>query len=437
MSQLKQSTARDKMIFMTDSADHVTGKTGLTLTITLSKNGGAFASISPTVTERGNGWYSLALTSSHTDTLGDFVVRATATGADAADIPWEVVAGLPGETVTLAAVTHTGAVIPTVTTLTGHTAQSGDAYARLGAPAGASVSADVAAVKAETASIQSDTNDIQTRLPAALVGGRMDSNLSAIDNQATSGNNATLYLKRLDIQNSTGVALKIAGTATDTNTVEISANNGTGDAINISATSGDGIHASTIAGVGVKIENTTGGVGLHILGGSVGGDAVRFQSRGSNGPNNGLTLIGTVNGAGLSAAGHGTGPGITSTGGATGNGATFSGGATSGKGIDANGTGGSADIEGNITGNVTGSVNSVTSDVNISTTAIAAIWAYVVTGTTSAVQLMRGFAAALMGKSSGHETNTPKYRDLGDTKNVIDATTDANGNRTAVTKDLS
>ncbi|HFD32031.1 MAG TPA: hypothetical protein ENJ28_04885 [Gammaproteobacteria bacterium] len=49
-------------------------------------------------------------------------------------------------TVTLAAVTHTGAVIPTVTTLTGHTPQTGDNYARLGAPAGVSISADIADV---------------------------------------------------------------------------------------------------------------------------------------------------------------------------------------------------------------------------------------------------------------------------------------------------
>jgi hypothetical protein len=39
----------------------------------------------------------------------------------------------------------TGNVIPTVTTLTGHTAQTGDAYARIGAPVGASISADIAA----------------------------------------------------------------------------------------------------------------------------------------------------------------------------------------------------------------------------------------------------------------------------------------------------
>jgi hypothetical protein len=47
----------------------------------------------------------------------------------------------------------TGNVIPTVTTLTGHTAQTGDTYARLGAPVGASISADIAAAKANLVTI--------------------------------------------------------------------------------------------------------------------------------------------------------------------------------------------------------------------------------------------------------------------------------------------
>ncbi|MFO0467372.1 MAG: hypothetical protein ACK5ZS_00265 [bacterium] len=94
---LKQSTARNLMVFLTDSTDHVTGKASATLTITISKDGGAFNSVSPTVTERGNGWYNVALTSSHTDTLGDFVLRATATGADPIDLRTQVVVGLPGE----------------------------------------------------------------------------------------------------------------------------------------------------------------------------------------------------------------------------------------------------------------------------------------------------------------------------------------------------
>lgn len=68
--------------------------------------------------------------------------------------------------------TGTGAIPRTVQSYTSFP-QTGDSYARIGAPAGASISADVAGV-------QSDTNDIQTRLPAALVSGRMDSSVGAM-----------------------------------------------------------------------------------------------------------------------------------------------------------------------------------------------------------------------------------------------------------------
>lgn len=86
MRKAKQSTAKNVMVFMTDSSDHVAGKTGLTLVITQSKDGGAFASISPTVTDRGSGWYNLALTTSHLDTLGDNAFHITGTGADPCDL---------------------------------------------------------------------------------------------------------------------------------------------------------------------------------------------------------------------------------------------------------------------------------------------------------------------------------------------------------------
>lgn len=69
--------------------------------------------------------------------------------------------------------TGTGAIPVTVQVYTTFP-QTGDSYARLGAPAGASVSADVAAVKTQTAAIETDTQDIQSRLPAALVNSRMD-----------------------------------------------------------------------------------------------------------------------------------------------------------------------------------------------------------------------------------------------------------------------
>lgn len=93
MRKAKQSTAKNVMVLMVDSTDHVTGKTGLTLTITASKDGAAFASITPTVTERGSGWYNLALTTAHTNTLGDLALHITGTAADPADMVLLVEAG--------------------------------------------------------------------------------------------------------------------------------------------------------------------------------------------------------------------------------------------------------------------------------------------------------------------------------------------------------
>lgn len=91
MRELIVLTAANVMVFMVDSANHITGKTGLTLTITASKNGAAFAAITPSVTERGNGWYNLAHTTAHTNTLGDFCLHITGTGADPSDIKMLVV----------------------------------------------------------------------------------------------------------------------------------------------------------------------------------------------------------------------------------------------------------------------------------------------------------------------------------------------------------
>jgi hypothetical protein len=91
MREIKIGTAYNLMVFMTDATTHILGDAGLTLVITASKNGAAFASISPTVTDRGDGWYNIALTSSHTDTFGDLALHITATGADPTDVIMQVV----------------------------------------------------------------------------------------------------------------------------------------------------------------------------------------------------------------------------------------------------------------------------------------------------------------------------------------------------------
>lgn len=93
MRKAKQSTAKNVMVLMVGAADHITGLAGLTLTITISKDGAAFAGIAPTVTDRGNGWYNVALTASHTDTLGDLALHITGAAADPVDMVLLVEAG--------------------------------------------------------------------------------------------------------------------------------------------------------------------------------------------------------------------------------------------------------------------------------------------------------------------------------------------------------
>jgi hypothetical protein len=93
---LKQSTARNVTLYMVSSTDHITPATGLTLSVQLSKDGASFVGISPSVTEIGNGWYSIVLTTTHTNTLGDLSLRVTATGADTLNEVHQVVPDLPG-----------------------------------------------------------------------------------------------------------------------------------------------------------------------------------------------------------------------------------------------------------------------------------------------------------------------------------------------------
>lgn len=77
------------------------------------------------------------------------------------------------------------------------------------------------------------------------------------------------------------------------------------------------------------------------------------------------------------------------------------------------------------------------SDYRLSSTGVDDILDEVTEGTTTLRQLMRGFAAVLLGKASGLDTTSAVYRDIGDSKDRITATVDADGNRSAVTRDLT
>lgn len=102
MIPLKQSQTAQHLVFlMVDSADHITGKTGLSPTVTLSKNAAAFGAAAGAITEISSGWYKVAGNATDTGTLGPLALHATATGADPTDTLFVVVAYDPQDTVRL------------------------------------------------------------------------------------------------------------------------------------------------------------------------------------------------------------------------------------------------------------------------------------------------------------------------------------------------
>jgi len=176
MRYLRQSTAAVIPVGgFYDKTDGITPETALadqSANGRLIKNGTGAAFTADSWAHDSQGQYLVGLTTAHTDTIGQLRLSF----ADAATfVPvWE------DFTVLDEAVYDVLFGTTAISTLAG-TAQTGDAFARLGAPAGASVSADVAAVKVDTAAILVDTGTtLDARIPAALVGGRMDSSVGAV-----------------------------------------------------------------------------------------------------------------------------------------------------------------------------------------------------------------------------------------------------------------
>ena len=134
-------------ILMVDATDDETAETALTVSVQISKNGGAFAATTNSPVEVGNGWYYVILTATETDTDGPLLLRATAAGADEWRDYHQVFTDLSADVIAISGDTtaadnaelafdgtgygFTGCTMPTVTTLTGHTPQTGDVYAQL------------------------------------------------------------------------------------------------------------------------------------------------------------------------------------------------------------------------------------------------------------------------------------------------------------------
>jgi hypothetical protein len=95
MHELPQSTGIDLYILMVDAADDETAETGKSLTVYISKNGGAFTTTMNSATEISRGWYKVTLTTTETNTLGFLVIEAEATGCDIWRTVYKVVKAAP------------------------------------------------------------------------------------------------------------------------------------------------------------------------------------------------------------------------------------------------------------------------------------------------------------------------------------------------------
>jgi hypothetical protein len=191
-----------------DAEARVTNPTIVAGDVTYSTDGGAFANLGTTPTVAPAGGIGVLVTVAQAEMNGDNILIhfQDLTGAAqwspltvsihtyAVDVDDLVRSTTPANALTVVATgqcglnfddvnaataptTLTNITVPVVSTLTGHTVQTGDSYARLAAPAGASISADIAALKVDTAAILVDTNELQTDW---VNGGRLDLLLDAV-----------------------------------------------------------------------------------------------------------------------------------------------------------------------------------------------------------------------------------------------------------------
>jgi len=173
MALLLKDTAYNRMIFMVAASDHVTGLASLTLTITASKNGAAFGSIAPTVTDLTTGWYNLAFTTTHTNTLGDLALHITGTAADPLDFVDQVIA-FPLNVATVVVGTNndkTGYTASTVSDKTGYSLSASQTTNITG-----NLSGSVGSV---TAGVTVTTNNDKTGYTASTVSDKTGYSLSS------------------------------------------------------------------------------------------------------------------------------------------------------------------------------------------------------------------------------------------------------------------
>jgi hypothetical protein len=127
MYTIKQSTAITIPFFVHDAnGDAVTGLTDGSFTKRISKGSGAFGAMTVTITELENGWYSIPLTTTHSNTLGLLTIVFTNAGAKQVNLQFRVEAKLVDDLndvaatdiVSAGAITTSSGAVSTVTSVT-------------------------------------------------------------------------------------------------------------------------------------------------------------------------------------------------------------------------------------------------------------------------------------------------------------------------------
>lgn len=117
MYPIKQSTAITVPFFVHDtSGDAVTGLTDGSYTKRISKGSAAFGAMTVTISEMENGWYSIPLSTAHSNTLGLLSITFTNAGSKQVNLQFRVEASLLDDLATPTNIT--AGTIATVTTLT-------------------------------------------------------------------------------------------------------------------------------------------------------------------------------------------------------------------------------------------------------------------------------------------------------------------------------
>jgi hypothetical protein len=441
------------------SSDHLTPATGKTIAVTLSKNGAAFGNPNAgasNATEIANGWYYFAPAAQDRDTLGPVVWRGTEGTIDPTETEELVVDAVrAGLTALPNAAADAAGGLPV------SDAGGLDLDARLDAAVSSR------ATSTQATNIETDTQDIQTRLPAALSGGRMDSHIGSIADAVltaakfaagafdavwsvaarllTAGTNIVLA-KGTGVTGfndptvgaiadqvwdeaiaghlgagSTGAALNAAGSAGDPWTTPLPGAYGAGTAGKIIGDNLDAAVSSRASAAGLTtVEGKVDTVDTVV-------DAIKVKTDALPTDPADQSLIIAATDAIVTAVG------------------------TRASQVSVDDLPTNAELATALAAaddavlaqlalvkaktDLIPAAPAAAGDVPTAAANAAALFAAVTETGETYLEAIRVMRAALVGKSSGHAAGTPAYRDRADTKNRISATTDADGNRTAVTTD--